>query len=250
MLGFSASARTECREMFPKHIFRSQELKGAGVIQRARRLAVWLCAALALAMAIPGSASAKTGNPGAAANATPTMLSAAGGAPFAIADFDGDQQPDLARVQAGRSNSYQTQYWIQLQLTRAGRQLIGIVAPIGGLHVTASDVNGDHAIDLVLSTKWLDRPVAILLNDGHGRFTAEKPSAFPRAFRQATGERLSHRQHPRGTVSAAQSRPSVDVGAESAQAVPRARARVHSNSAILVSSSHLLKQGRAPPSLL
>jgi hypothetical protein len=211
---------------------------------------VWVCALLALAFA--AAASARGASAGASgANATPEMLPAAGSAaPFAIADFDGDQRPDLARVQAGPSSSYETQYWIQLQLTQAGRQLIGIVAPFGGLRVAASDVNGDHAIDLVLSTAWLGRPVAILLNDGHGRFTAEKPSAFPGAFPQPATERLSQMEHPRGTASAAQSRPSVDTGIQARQPAPRTQARIPSNSAVLVSTSQLLTPGRAPPSLL
>ena len=77
------------------------------------------------------------------------------GLPFAIADFDGDLRPDLARVQTGRSDSSRTDYWIQLQLTASGRQSIEIVAPIGGLQIAARDVNGDHAIDLVLTAAWL-----------------------------------------------------------------------------------------------
>lgn len=214
---------------------------------RAHLLLVCVCALLALAGAVNARGAAVDA---ADANAEQAMLSAPPSvAPFAIADFDGDQRPDLAQVQAAPSNSRETQYWIQLELTHAGRQLIGIVAPFGGLRVTASDVNGDHAIDLVLSTAWLGRPVAILLNDGHGRFTAEKPSAFPDAFRQQAAERVSQIRHPRGTASASQSRPSVDTATQAGHLGPRARARFHSSSGILVPTLQLLQQGRAPPSL-
>lgn len=235
--------------MARKNSFGSQGFTTACIATRARLLA-WVCALLAFALA--GTAGARAASVDTSpANAPPEMLPAAGSAaPFAIADFDGDQRPDLARVQAGPSSSYETQYWIQLQLTRTGRQLIGIVAPFGGLRVVASDVNGDHAIDLVLSTAWLGRPVAVLLNDGHGRFTAEKPSAFPGAFRQPATQRLSQMEHPRGTASATQSRPSVDTGIQARELAPQRRARVHSNSAVLVSTSRLLTQGRAPPLLL
>jgi len=214
-------------------------------------LLVWVGALLALTIA--GAASARAASLDASiANGAPEMLPATGSvAPFAIADFDGDQRPDLAQVQATPSSSYETQYWIQLELTRTGRQLIGVVAPFGGLRVAASDVNGDHAIDLVLSTAWLGRPVAILLNDGHGRFTAEKPSAFPDAFRQSASKRFSQMQHPRGTASAApQSRPSADTAMQARQPAPQTRSRVRSNSSVLVSTSQLLTQGRAPPSTL
>lgn len=105
------------------------------------------------------------------------------GQPFAIADLDGDVRPDLASIQAGSSTSGTTDYWIQLRLTTTSRQQsIRLVAPAGGLWIEARDVNGDHAIDLVFSTAWLRRPVAILLNDGHGSFSRVEPATFPEAF--------------------------------------------------------------------
>lgn len=108
------------------------------------------------------------------------------GQPFAIADLDGDVRPDLASIQAGSSISGTTDYWIQLRLTTATRQQsIRLVAPAGGLWIEARDVNGDHAIDLIFSTAWLRRPVAILLNDGHGRFSPVEPATFPEAFNDA-----------------------------------------------------------------
>lgn len=114
------------------------------------------------------------------------LASVGPGASFAIADFDGDQHPDLASVQGGRVGSSSTDYWIQLQLSASGRQAIQLVAPSGGLLIEARDVNGDHAIDLVLATAWFKQPVAILLNDGHGRFSRVEPTAFPGAFTDAT----------------------------------------------------------------
>jgi hypothetical protein len=107
------------------------------------------------------------------------------GLPFAIADFDGDLRPDLASVQTGRSDFSRSDYWIELRLTTAGHQSIQVVAPIGGLQVSARDVNGDHAVDLVLTTALLRQPVAILLNDGHGKFTRAAPNDFPGAFNES-----------------------------------------------------------------
>jgi hypothetical protein len=104
------------------------------------------------------------------------------GPPFAIADFDGDLRPDLASVQTGRIDFSRAEYWIQLQLTTVGRQSFQVVASIGGLQITARDVNGDRAVDLVLSTSLLGQPVAIFLNDGHGSFSRAEPTAFPGAF--------------------------------------------------------------------
>jgi hypothetical protein len=103
------------------------------------------------------------------------------GSQFAISDFDGDLHPDLVSVQAGRTASGNTDYWIQLQLSAAGRQSIRLVAPAGGLLIEARDVNGDHAVDLILYTS-LRQPVAIFLNDGRGSFARVAPSAFPGDF--------------------------------------------------------------------
>jgi len=104
------------------------------------------------------------------------------GLTFAVADFDGDLRPDLAIVEVGRNDFFKTDYWIHLQLSAARGQTILVVAPAGGLQITARDVNGDHALDLVLTTRWLKQPVAILLNDGHGVFSRADSSSFPEAF--------------------------------------------------------------------
>jgi hypothetical protein len=101
---------------------------------------------------------------------------------FAIADFDGDNRPDLATVEIGRSSSWDTQYWIAFQLSSGPRQTLGITAPNGGLQITSRDVNGDSFLDVVVTTAWTNRPVAVLLNDGQGNFRASSPSAFPGAF--------------------------------------------------------------------
>ena len=134
---------------------------------------------------VGGSAAART----AIQNAP--IVSPGPGPQFAIADFDGDLHPDLASVLGGQSGSGATAYWIQFQLSAAGRQSIRLVAPSGGLQIEARDVNGDHAVDLILFTAWFRQPVAILLNDGHGRFSRVEPSAFPRAFRESEANWVS-----------------------------------------------------------
>lgn len=104
---------------------------------------------------------------------------------FAIADFDGDNRPDLATVQVEQRSSQETQYWIAFQLSSGPRQTLGITAPNGGLQITSRDVNGDSFLDVVVTTAWTNRPVAVLLNDGQGNFQDSRPSAFPGAFRNS-----------------------------------------------------------------
>jgi hypothetical protein len=101
---------------------------------------------------------------------------------FAIADFDGDSRPDLATVRVAQSSSVSTRYWIDLQLSSGPRHALGIItAPTGGLQISSRDVNGDNFLDVIVTTSWTNRPVAVLLNDGHGNFTRSDSSAVPSA---------------------------------------------------------------------
>jgi hypothetical protein len=56
------------------------------------------------------------------------------------------------------------------------------MAPTGGLQLTSRDVNGDHFVDVVVTTAWTNQPIAVLLNDGRGNFSPSNPAAFPGAF--------------------------------------------------------------------
>jgi FG-GAP-like repeat len=105
---------------------------------------------------------------------------------FAIEDFDGDSKPDIATVLQGRSGSADNHYRIRFQLSSGGSQNIDLTAPAGGLDISSRDVNGDDFLDVVVTTAGTDRPVAVLLNDGAGTFTASDPSAFPGAFRNSS----------------------------------------------------------------
>jgi len=97
---------------------------------------------------------------------------------FTLADFDGDRKPDLASVEFNRFDSSSVRYWITFRLTTGGGQTVEVIGPLGGLDISARDVNGDAALDLVVRTAWQHQIVAILLNDGHGHFAAADPSAF------------------------------------------------------------------------
>jgi hypothetical protein len=104
---------------------------------------------------------------------------------FAIADFDGDLHPDIVTVLAATNNSRTSNYSIQLRLSAIGQHSIQLVAPAGGLQIEARDVDGNHAIDLVLRTAWFKLPVAIFLNDGHGGFSRAEPADFPDVFAES-----------------------------------------------------------------
>jgi hypothetical protein len=94
------------------------------------------------------------------------------GAHFVFADLDGDQKPDLALVETQGQTSEATNYAIRLQFSRGMESLIGVRAPFGGLRVAARDVNGDDSLDLVLTSNLDTTFIEVLLNDGHGNFSA------------------------------------------------------------------------------
>ena len=106
---------------------------------------------------------------------------------FAIADFDGDQKPDLATVEVQKSSSSRTTlYSIRFQLTAGIAQVFGVTAPSGGLQIVARDLNGDNSLDVLVTTVLQHEQVAVLLNDGHGKFRLADPSEFPSAIPESS----------------------------------------------------------------
>lgn len=172
---------------------------------------------------------------------------------FAIADFDGDRRPDLATVQAGQDSSWATQYWIAFQLSRRSPQALGVIAPTGGLQITSRDVNSDGFLDVVVTTEWTNQPVAVLLNDGHGNFTASGPSAFPGVFRTSEKSWICITHEIKDAVALLLSRyPTGNCPASSSFSSPRnlMRLLVMWASRNSLSSVVVTFLGRAPPSLV
>lgn len=123
------------------------------------------------------------GSRGKTAVATPNVLAhAAAAVHFTIADFDGDHRPDFATVETGLIGASHARYWIDFRMSAGARQSIGVNAPVGGLEIASRDVNGDNVVDLIVSTAWLNQPVAILVNDGHGNFSVADPAKFSAVF--------------------------------------------------------------------
>jgi hypothetical protein len=98
---------------------------------------------------------------------------------FAIADFDGDRKPDLATVQIERDAEMGSRYSIRLRLSGGEESSIRITGPLGGLQLEPRDVNGDNALDLIVTTAIASHFVAVLINDGHGNFRLARAGEFP-----------------------------------------------------------------------
>lgn len=98
---------------------------------------------------------------------------------FAIADFDGDLQPDLASIRVTREAASNAEYSLDLKFSSGPRPAIVILGPVGGLQITSQDVNGDEFADLVVTSLFDSQFVAILLNDGTGHFQIADRARFP-----------------------------------------------------------------------
>ena len=172
---------------------------------------------------------------------------------FAIADFDGDRQPDLATIHVVQSNTSDTHYWIAFQLSGGSRQALGITAPTGGLQVTSRDVNGDDFLDVVVTTAWTNLPVAVLLNDGRGNFKASDPSAFPAAFQTSNESWTCVTEEMKDSVALLLSRYLTGDGEEASRvSSPRDVARLPTSWASDISTLIPIVSflGRAPPSFV
>src|SRR5258708_29492918 len=76
---------------------------------------------------------------------------ALGSTQFAIADFDGDLQPDLALIRVARDSSPTAQYSLDFNFSSGGKPVIYIVGSYVGLQFNPRDVNGYMFADLLFT---------------------------------------------------------------------------------------------------
>lgn len=168
---------------------------------------------------------------------------------FAIADFDGDNRPDLATVETGLIGASHARYWIGFRMSAGARQTIGVNAPVGGLEIDSRDVNGDNIIDLVVSTAWLKSPVAVLVNDGHGNFTVRDPAAFSSALMNPNRTLDSpSRQNPDGNLVVSARSSDEFVVTERAAPIRTASKKIVTRDSLRDTFPLVVRSsGRAPP---
>jgi len=165
-----------------------------------------------------------------------------------VAAFNSDRHLDLASVEGGQ-DAFGPSYSIRLSLTASGRQVFRLIAPHGGVAIEARDVNGDHAVDLVVTAAWSRRPVAVLLNHGHDSFSRAEPAHFPGAFcnRQKHWGSFPHQVSESVDVSS-ESRSGLIPAAENAPDVRGSTESVRTPvSGFVLDSLLVASLGRAPP---
>jgi hypothetical protein len=175
---------------------------------------------------------------------------------FAIADFDGDRLPDLATAEIERSDSRFTRYLIRFRLTAAASssgQAIGVTGAFGLPQISAIDVNGDQALDLVITAAGQKLPIAVLLNDGSGKFSLAKPGDFPTAALDSPWSWSSaHRHIPDLAALISTKAPQADAEIARDFFVPRqlAQSRSSASRGFPPDPLHTSSLGRAPPQII
>jgi hypothetical protein len=84
-------------------------------------------------------------------------------------DLDGDRRPDLASAAASRRDGHSYLQDITLRLSGFEDSIITVRTSRAAVRLTVRDLDGDANRDLILET-FNREPVAVLLNDGEGRF--------------------------------------------------------------------------------
>ena len=228
-------------------------VRACSALGRARKSAsgtvLFLCAALGLA-APAVRAQPASSTPEQAGLATPVSTS------FTFADFDGDHRPDLATAEVEHSDAHVTRYLIRLRLNSrdAGPgQSFGLSGSFGLPQISALDVNGDHVPDLVLTATGQQRPIAVLLNDGRGRFSVARVSDFPSAHFDSPSRWRTTSDHPRDDAVLILIRaPQADASNRPHAFAPQmfAAARAFASLGFVLDSTRSVSFGRAPPLFL
>jgi hypothetical protein len=101
--------------------------------------------------------------------------------PWTIADLDGDHRPDLANSTPAGVNVQGFRYRVEFQLSSglASESFTVSTSNYLGLNIVPRDVDGDHDLDLVITSGVLREPVGIWLNDGQGGFSRADASLYP-----------------------------------------------------------------------
>jgi hypothetical protein len=113
-------------------------------------------------------------------NLTPLNLGTAFSRTLAAADFDGDNKPDGAiLIDYGWLRPQSSSRKIELHFTSRGNTVLTFESNETTLAISALDVNGDGATDIVVEQPFTHKRRHVWLNDGRGGFRKVRSEDFP-----------------------------------------------------------------------
>jgi hypothetical protein len=89
---------------------------------------------------------------------------------WALADFDGDSQIDLASASSGRHDERGYAHEVSIHLSGFPSSSFKFRNRYANVQLVARDMDGDHDRDIVILDASSMEPVGIWLNDGSGHF--------------------------------------------------------------------------------
>ena len=113
----------------------------------------------------------------------PGDLSSTGNS-WTLARLDKDNRLDTAISRVEGRNAQGYVYRIDLTLSSGARVGSFTVSADSrwGINITPRDVDGDHDLDLVITTAFSRQPVGIWINDGNGTFAEGDPDDYSDAI--------------------------------------------------------------------
>ncbi len=130
-----------------------------------------------LAALLPGFAGCAFCSPSAPAPAS---------AVWSFTDLDGDLSPDMVRSTMVGPEARGFAYTVEFQMSagRLSKPIRVHARDVWGLQIVPRDVDGDHDLDLVVTTGAYAHAVGVWLNDGKGGFTSAGILQFPASIWQ------------------------------------------------------------------
>jgi len=98
--------------------------------------------------------------------------------PLAIADFDGDRQPDGALLLTPASATTRSSYRVEVHLSRTKNVELTFESKDDMLALAALDINHDGTTDLVIEQALTHRRLHVWLGDGQGGFRKVRAEDF------------------------------------------------------------------------
>jgi hypothetical protein len=173
------------------------------------------------------------------------------GSGWAIADLDGDHKADLALSRKIGSGGKGYLYRVDLTLSQTTQSdsFTFSNADLLGVNISAVDVDGDHDLDLVISSRLFGRRIGIWINDGAGSFTEDLHGLYPAAdgpFLASTRIELPIRAIDDDGLSRSFH---ADISTEAFSGLAQPSTQLHpaTPDVFLFSFSHASQRPRAPP---
>jgi hypothetical protein len=123
---------------------------------------------------------------------TPTHIAAMLNGASAVADFDGDDKPDIALARL-RENQYEIVVFLNTHLDMI---LSSSFSQLKDFTLHAYDISQDNNQDVILTSPNALHPLAVWLGDGNGGFKSADRSLFKNDFTVTESSRFQNRYIP------------------------------------------------------